>query len=124
MPIIRRIPASQCNAPKTISALKDLFAEQGIPEVLCTDNSPQFANGLFTKFATDWKFDHNTSSPGNPRNNGQAEAAVKTVKGLLTCAKCSGQDPNLALLCLLAFTCRNAIPASTTHHCTKTDQAH
>ena len=40
MPIIRRIPASQCNAFKTISVLKELFAEHGIPEVLCTDNGP------------------------------------------------------------------------------------
>ena len=38
------------------------------------------------------------SSPRNPRSNGQAEAAVKTVKGLLTHAKCSGQDRYLALL--------------------------
>ena len=98
MPIIRRIPASQCNTSKTISVLKELFAEHGIPEVLCTDNGPQFANALFTGFATDWKFDHNTSSPRNPRSNGQAEAAVKTVKGLLTHAKCPGQDPHLALL--------------------------
>ena len=59
---------------------------------------PQFANAPFTEFATDWKSDHNTSSPKNPRSNGQAEAAIKTVKGLLTHAKCSGQDPYLALL--------------------------
>ena len=77
---------------------KELFAEHGIPEVLPTDNGSQFANALFTEFATDQKFDHNNSSPRNPRSNGQAEAAMKTVKGLLTCAKCSGQDPYLALL--------------------------
>ena len=98
MPIIRSIPASQSNASKTISVLKELFAECGIPEVLLTDNGPQFANALFTEFATNWKFDHNTSSPRNPRTNGQAEAAMKTVKGLLTHAKWSGQDPYLALL--------------------------
>ena len=33
-----------------------------------------------------------------PQEHGQAESAVKIVKGLLTCAKCSGQDPYLALL--------------------------
>ena len=98
MPIIRRIPAPQCNASKTISVLKELFTEHGIPEVLCTDNGSQFVNTLFTKFATDWKFNHNTSSPRNPRSNGQAEAAMKTVKVFLTCAKCSGQDPYLPLL--------------------------
>ena len=40
----------------------------------------------------------NTCSPRNPRSNGQAEAAIKTVKGLLTHAKYSGQDPYLAVL--------------------------
>ena len=98
MPIIRRTPASQCNASKTISVLKELFAENGIPEVFHTENGPQFANVFFTEFETDWKFDHNTSSPRNPRSNGQAEAAIKPVKGLLTHAKCFGQDPYLALL--------------------------
>ena len=98
MPIIRRIPAFQCNASKTTSVLKELFAEHGIPEVHCPDNDLQFSNALFTKFATDWKFDDNTSSPRNPRGNGQAEAAKKTVKGRLTCAKYSGQGPYLALL--------------------------
>ena len=98
MPIIRKIPASQCNASKTNSVLKELFAEHDIPEVLCTNNGPQFANALFTEYATDWKFDHNTSSSMNPRSNGQAEAAIKTINSLLTNAKCSGQDPCLALL--------------------------
>ena len=95
---MRRIPASLCNASKTISVLKELFAEHGIPELLCIDSGSQFANALFPEFATDWKFDHNTSSPRNPRSNGQAEASIKTVKGLLTHAKCSGQDPYIALL--------------------------
>ena len=45
-----------------------------------------------------WNIKHSTSSPRNPRNNGQAESAVKIVKSLLTRAKCSGQDPYLALL--------------------------
>ena len=98
MSIVRRIPAFQCNTSKTISILKELFTEHGITEVLCTDNGPQFANALFTEFATDWRYDHNTSSPRNPRSNGQAEAAMKIIKGLLTHAKCSGQDPYLALL--------------------------
>ena len=104
MPIIRRIPPSQCNAFKTISVLKELFAEHGIPEVLHTDNGPHFANALFTKFATDWKSDHNTSSLRNARSNDQAEAAIKTVKGLLTHVKCSGQDHYLALLAYHSMT--------------------
>ena len=98
MPIRRRIPVSQCNASKIISVLKELFTEHGIPEVLHTDNGPQFTNALFTEFATDWKFNHNISSPRNPRSNSQAEAAIKNVKGLLTHAKCFVQETYLALL--------------------------
>ena len=88
MPFIRKIPPSQCDAAKTI----------GIPETIRSDNGPQFASHQFAEFTKEWNFDHTTSSPRNPRSNGHAEAAVKVVKGLLTCAKYSGQDPYLALL--------------------------
>ena len=95
---VRRIPPSQCNAAKTISVLKELFSEHGIPETIRSDNGPQFASHQFAKFAKEWNFDHTTSSPRNSRSNGQAKAAVKVTKGLLTHAKYSGQDPYLALL--------------------------
>ena len=76
MPFIRKIPPSQCNAAKMISTLKELFAEHGIPELLCSDNGPQFASTLFAEFAADWNFNHCTSAPTNPHSNGQAEAAM------------------------------------------------
>ena len=98
MPIVRKMPTSQCNSAKTITVLKELFAEHGIPEEIRSDNGPQFASHLFAEFTKDWNIKHSTSSPRNPRSNGQAESAVKIVKGLLTHAKCSGQDPYLALL--------------------------
>ena len=98
MLFVRRIPPSQCNAAKTISVLKELFSKHGIPETIRSDNGPKFANHQFTKFTKEWNFDHTTSSPRNPRSNGQAKAAVKVTKGLFTHAKYSGQDPYLALL--------------------------
>ena len=98
MPFIRKIPPSQCNAAKTISVLKELFSEHGIPKTIRSDNGPQFTSHQFAEFAKEWNIDHTTSSPRNPRSNGQAEAAVKVVKGLLTHAKYSRQDPYLALL--------------------------
>ena len=98
MPFIRKIPPSQCNAAKTISVLKELFFEHGIPETIRSDNGPQFASHQFAEFAKEWNFDHTTSSSRNPRSNGQAEAAFKVTKGLLIQAKYSGQDPYLALL--------------------------
>ena len=89
---------SQCNSTRTIAVLKKLFTEHGIPEVIQTDNGPQFASHLFAEFTKDWNIDHTRSSPRNPRSNGQAKSAIKIVKGLLTRAKFSGQDPYLALL--------------------------
>ena len=98
MPIVQKMPTSQCNSAKLITVLKELFAEHGIPEEIRSDNRPQFASHLFVEFTKDWNIKHSTSSPRNPRSNGQAESAVKIVKGLLPRAKCSGQDPYLALL--------------------------
>ena len=98
MPFVRKMSPSQCNSARTIAVLKELFAEHGIPEVIRTDNGPQFASHLFAEFTKDWNIDHTQSSPRNPRSNGQAESAIKIVKGLLTRAKFSGQDLYLALL--------------------------
>ena len=46
MPIVRKMPTSQCNSAKTITVLKELFAEHGIPEEIRSDNGPQFASHL------------------------------------------------------------------------------
>ena len=50
---------------------------------------------------------------GNHGSNGQAEATVKIVKGLLTHAKYSGQDPYLALLayCSMPVNAHLCLPA-------------
>ena len=98
MPFVHKIPPSQCNAAKTISTLKELFCEHGIPELLCSNNGPQFAGAHFAEFATDWNFDHCTSTPTNPHSNGPAEAAVKIVEGILTQSKSQDKIPYLALL--------------------------
>ena len=98
MPIVWKMPTSQCNSAKMITVLKELFAEHGILEEIRSDNGRQFASHLFAEFPKDWNIKHSTSSPRNPRSNGQVESAVKIVKGLLTLAKCSRQDPCLALV--------------------------
>ena len=98
MPFVRKMPPSQCSNAKMITAMKELFAEHGIPEIIWMDNGPQFNSHLFAEFTKDWNIDHELSSPQNPRSNSQAKSAVKIVKGLLTHAKYSGQDPHLALL--------------------------
>lgn len=81
-----------------ITKLKAHFARQGIPDVVISDNGPQFSSLEFQRFSERWEFLHKTSSPGHPQSNGKAESAVKTVKRLLLKAKLAGQCPYLALL--------------------------
>ena len=62
--------------------LKTMFARFGIPEILVTDNAPQFSSNEFQVFAKSLSFNHVTTSPRYPQSNGKAENAVRTVKRL------------------------------------------
>ena len=52
-------------------AIRVLFARYGIPNVLVTDNGPQFAATEFATFTNKWRFQHVTSSPRYPQSNGR-----------------------------------------------------
>ena len=71
-----------------------IFARHGIPDVIVSDNGPQYSSHEFGEFAKNLNFKHITSSPYHPQGNGEAERAVKTAKKLLN----GNSDPNLALL--------------------------
>jgi len=82
---------SSTTTKSVISAIKFIFGRHGIPEILISDNAPQYSSH---KFASGYDFKHVTSSPYHPQGNGESERAVKTVKKLLV----NSRDPNLALL--------------------------
>ena len=81
-----------------IQHTKSIFARYGIPEVVISDNGPQYASQEYEEFANTWGFCCNTSSPAYPQSNGLADRTVQTVKNLLEKAKASGEDPYLSLL--------------------------
>ncbi|XP_042180917.1 rho GTPase-activating protein 20 [Oncorhynchus tshawytscha] len=58
---------------------------------------PQFT-AQFKRFASEWEFDHVTSSPRHPKANGKAESAVKIAKNLLSRALRDSNDPWKAIL--------------------------
>ena len=85
---------SRPTAAEVITHLKSIFARHGIPELVMSDNGPQYSCDAFSEFVREYQFRHLTSSPLYPQSNGEAERAVKTIKGLLK----KESDPYLALL--------------------------
>ena len=73
---------------------KSIFARFGIPEVVLSDNGPQFSSREFRKFSQVYCFTHITSSPYHPQGNGEAERSVQTMKNLLK----KSTDPYIAFL--------------------------
>ena len=88
------VQLSSTSSQTMIGILKSVFARFGIPEILVTDNGPQYASKHMAEFAKSYGFQHTTSSPYYPQGNGQAERTVKTVKTLIQ----NADDPFLALL--------------------------
>ena len=71
------------DAESTILQMKTIFARQGVPQVVTSDNGPQYASKEFKEFSESWNFHHYTSSPHHPKGNGTAEAALKQAKRIL-----------------------------------------
>ena len=76
-----------------IKKLKEIFAAHGIPDMLLSDNGPQYISSEFAEFSSKYGFTHTTSSPYFPHGNAEAERAVQTAKRIIT-----QQDPDIALL--------------------------
>lgn len=55
-----------------IKSLKNQFARHGIPDMLYSDNGSQFE-----EFASDWQFDHQTSSPHYPQSHWKTKSTWK-----------------------------------------------
>lgn len=81
-----------------IAVLKNMFSRFGIPQKVVSDNGTQFSSQEFKTFSEKWGFMHVTSSPLYPQSNGLAERNVRTIKALLTKARDSGEEWQLALL--------------------------
>ena len=86
------------SSESVISAMKYVFAGQGIPAVVFSDNGSQFSSAEFRKFAMEYESSHETSPPTYARSNGLVESCVKRVKMLLKKSKEDGSDFYLGLL--------------------------
>ena len=73
-------PVASTHHFKTITHLRELFAAEGIPTIIMSNNGPPFNGEEFRQFAHDFDFVHTTSSPHFHQSNGFIEAMVKKVK--------------------------------------------
>ena len=89
---------NRATSQSVCKSLKSMFSRYGVPDIVISDNGPQFAAAEFSEFANKWAFKHDTSSPHYPQSNGKAENMVKTVKRLLTKCRKAGQSEYLVLL--------------------------
>lgn len=67
-----------------VNALKSYFSTFGVPEELSSDGGPEFKSMETSSFLVRWGVKHRMSSAYNPRSNGRAEVAVKSMKRLLS----------------------------------------
>lgn len=85
-------------AAAVINKTKAHFARHGSPNVLISDNGPQYISESFERFAKAWDFEHRTISPRYSKSNGKVESAVKTAKQILRKSIESKTDQYVALL--------------------------
>ncbi|KAF6028631.1 hypothetical protein EB796_013067 [Bugula neritina] len=70
----------QTTSRQTVQVLKDIFAIEGVPTTIVTDNGPQFSSQEFTNFCNSFHINHVLSPPYHPPSNGEAERFVRTFK--------------------------------------------
>ena len=75
------MPSTKSRA--VISYLQLLFRFSGTPDVLVSDNGPQFALSEFAQFCVDASLVHLRCAPYMPQSNGFAEKTVRTIKDSL-----------------------------------------
>ncbi|XP_005877553.1 PREDICTED: uncharacterized protein K02A2.6-like, partial [Myotis brandtii] len=77
------LPMRTITTHAVISNLRRIFSQFGIPEVIVSDNGPQFTSAEFTAFCAAQGINHMRTPAYHPQSNGQAERFVDTFKRAL-----------------------------------------
>ena len=86
-PYAAMLNIGQTNAKATIDALNHLFAIEGLPDTIVTDNGSQFTSQEFQTFCAQFGVVHLTSPVFHLASNGEAERFVQTF--VLASYRCS-----------------------------------
>ncbi|XP_033724581.1 uncharacterized protein K02A2.6-like [Pecten maximus] len=81
------VPMRTTTSDKTIDVLRTIFARNGIPTEIVSDNGPQFVSESFKNFVKANGIKHITSAPYHPSTNGLAERFVQTFKAAMKASR-------------------------------------
>ena len=101
----------QVTSDAVIKRIKGVFAEQGCPTRVVSDNGGHYSSFAFRKFAEAWGFDHVTSSSHYPQSNGFIERQIQTVKVTMKKVAMTKSDLQMALLVLRATPVDSHLPS-------------
>lgn len=80
-PVVKIMPSMTSKA--VIDVLREIFADNGLPEIMVSDNGLAFTSTEFQEFMTNNYIRHITGAPYHPSTNGQAERTIQTIKSKL-----------------------------------------
>ena len=97
------VPMTTTSATKTIEELRSMFARNGIPDQIVSDNGPQFIAAEFSVFVKNNGIKHIRSAPYHPATNGLAERFVQTFKEGMRASKSNKSISSKLANVLLAY---------------------
>ena len=87
----------------TIAALRRIFSQHGLPEIVVSDNGTQYSSAQFNDFCQQHCIKHIFSPPYHPQSSGQAERFVDTFKHALLKARGEGTSEEVIQHFLFAY---------------------
>jgi transposase InsO family protein len=73
-------PLKTLNIPETLAILEKFFEDEFVPDILQSDNGPQFKNKLLEAVCTELHFKQRYGASETPQHQGQVERFNKTFK--------------------------------------------
>ena len=89
------VTMNSTTAERTIEELRTIFARNGLPKQLVSDNGVQFTSEIFKKFMKDNGILHLRTAPFKPSTNGLVERLIGTFKSSMRAMTMSSNDINL-----------------------------
>ena len=80
-----------------IRVLRQMFSRHGLPEIIVSDNGPQFTSQDFKEFCDQNGIVHRTCAVHKPATNGKAERVVQILKSAIKIANLQKQDVDTVL---------------------------